>query len=162
MSRGSLTKEKISLRVNPPCVVHLLDEGVVLLPESHGGTIRYLLPDFKVSPILRFEKGKFYSRNRNIFRKSEIYDKWKFPLCLLILILHKVHSQREKTSHSTSVIMNLKLLPVPNLYATLQWKTHLCISFLGICAASVLIFRFMCLWAIYIFPASVYIFPAAE
>ncbi len=76
------------MSLNPPCVVHLLDEGVVLLPESHDGTIRYLLPDFKVSPILRFEKGKFYSRNRNIFRKSEIFDKWKFLLCFLILILY--------------------------------------------------------------------------
>jgi hypothetical protein len=69
MSRGSLTKEKISLRVNPPCVVHLLDEGVVLLPESHGGTIRYLLPDLQVSPILRFEKENFFPGTGIFFEK---------------------------------------------------------------------------------------------
>jgi hypothetical protein len=35
-------------------------------------------------------------------------------------------------------------------------------SFSGISAASALVSTFMCLWAIYIFPGSVYIFPPAE
>ncbi len=44
---------------------------------------------------------------------------------------------------------------------TLQRRFRLYIPFLGI-AASAPIFTFMCLWAIYIFPGSVYIFPPAE
>ncbi len=52
--------------------------------------------------------------------------------------------------------------PCTVLQHTLQQKSHFCISFLGIARPQSRFSTFMCLWAIYIFPGSVHIFPAAE
>jgi hypothetical protein len=65
----------------------------------------------------------------------------------------------DSTSYACTVLV-ISMLGHCN--QTLQGKSHLCTSLPGNCVASVPISKFKCLWAIYIFPGSVHIFPCSR